>query len=249
MDSYGDLNRSVPTAMWRQIKSLLREHVRTLAPGDRVATEAELCRRFGVSRITVRQAMDSLVSEGILVRTAGRGTFVADPVRADSLELYTPLIGPHLYDAHGISVVVTSRELLYADARLQRWFDVGPDALVHKVRRVARQRRAPVAYEVHHVLDRYAPGLTDGSLVERDLAALLRERYDLAQARVEYQVQAAAADHWRATWLRVPVGAPVLLVQERRLLADGALYHHARTFYRHDAYQLHFASRSEEVDT
>jgi GntR family transcriptional regulator len=241
-------DRSMPTAMWRQIKALLREEIGQLAPGDRLATEAELCRRFDVSRITVRQALDSLVGDGLLVRTAGRGTFVADPLAAEALELDTPLIGPQLYDAPGITLSVTSREVLYADARLQHWFGVGADALVHKIRRVARQRRAPFAYEVHHVPERYAPGLTERRLVEHDLAKVLEDRYGLAASRVEHQVQAAAADHWRATWLGVPAGAPVLLVQQRRLLADGALYHHTRTFYRHDAYQLHFATRSEAND-
>src|SRR3954464_14403077 len=63
----------------------VREYVRTLvtgsAPGSPAPSERELVHRFGVARMTVRQAMDALVVEGLLERIPGRGTFVARPRR------------------------------------------------------------------------------------------------------------------------------------------------------------------------
>ena len=50
-----------------------------LQPGDPVPSERELCDRFGVSRMTVRQAVDTLAVEGLLQRVQGSGTFVARP--------------------------------------------------------------------------------------------------------------------------------------------------------------------------
>ena len=50
-----------------------------LAPGTPVPSERELCESFGVSRMTVRQAIDTLVVDGVLERQQGRGTFVAPP--------------------------------------------------------------------------------------------------------------------------------------------------------------------------
>src|ERR687890_2332510 len=59
----------------------VREHVRTLIdqqpPGSAAPSERELVARFGVARMTVRQALDALVAEGLLERIPGRGTFVA----------------------------------------------------------------------------------------------------------------------------------------------------------------------------
>lgn len=69
---------------WKHVE--IREHVRGLVqgapPGSPAPSERELVEKFGVARMTVRQAIESLVSEGLLERVPGRGTFVADPRRA-----------------------------------------------------------------------------------------------------------------------------------------------------------------------
>src|SRR4051794_24864357 len=60
----------------------IAEHLRTLIddgrPGDRLPSDAELCARFGVSRMTARQAVDLLLAEHLVVRQRGLGTFVAE---------------------------------------------------------------------------------------------------------------------------------------------------------------------------
>ena len=67
---------------------VVREYVRSLVagmePGSPAPSERVLVHRFGVARMTVRQAMDALVSEGLLDRIPGKGTFVARPPRASS---------------------------------------------------------------------------------------------------------------------------------------------------------------------
>ena len=76
-----DTNNAVP--LYEQLRVALRERLDSgvLDPGERLPSEAELCRKYGVSRITVRRAVDELVEEGILERRQGKGTFVA-PKRA-----------------------------------------------------------------------------------------------------------------------------------------------------------------------
>jgi GntR family transcriptional regulator len=233
-----DLDRSQPVALWRQLKSILRDRIlEELGPGGRLPTEAELCTRYGVSRITVRQALNSLVSEGWLVRTPGRGTFVAEPRSTRRIDLEAPL--QQLFDPPlDLRVNVTSRETLYPDRRLQRVFGVQPDEVLHKVRRILLDGDEPVAYEVHYVPARLAPDFTDQPLLEPDVEAMLGRRYGLERHRVDSTVQAAAADHWRAVWLNVPVGTPVLLVESTAGLEDSTPYLHSRLFLRQERHRL-----------
>ena len=71
-------NNAVP--LYEQVKINLQSQMasRAFLPGQRLPSETELCQNFGVSRITVRRALDDLVNEGILERKQGKGTFVAE---------------------------------------------------------------------------------------------------------------------------------------------------------------------------
>ena len=64
-----------------QVREYVRALVKDSEPGSPAPSERELVHRFGVARMTVRQAMDALVGEGLLERIPGRGTFVARPRR------------------------------------------------------------------------------------------------------------------------------------------------------------------------
>src|SRR3954453_12200567 len=62
---------------YREIEHFLRRVIDDAQPGDALLTEADLCERFGVSRMTVRQALQELSNAGLIERQPGRGTFVA----------------------------------------------------------------------------------------------------------------------------------------------------------------------------
>jgi len=76
--------------MHRQLAQRLRARIAngSYRPGDRIPTEPQLIERYGVSRITARQAVETLAAEGLVIRKQGKGTFVAEPVvRHDLLDL------------------------------------------------------------------------------------------------------------------------------------------------------------------
>src|SRR3954447_8155412 len=61
-----------------EIERSLREQIAAARPGDPLPSDADLCARFGVSRMTARQAVQALAAEGLLLRRPGHGTFVAE---------------------------------------------------------------------------------------------------------------------------------------------------------------------------
>jgi GntR family transcriptional regulator len=79
------LDRASGIALHRQIADILRDVIRSnqLSPGQRLPSEAELIEHFGVARMTVRQALQQLQSEGLVVAVQGRGVFVrpSQPIR------------------------------------------------------------------------------------------------------------------------------------------------------------------------
>jgi DNA-binding LacI/PurR family transcriptional regulator len=94
------LDPGSPSPLYAQLAEQLRRHIQRgeLQPGDRLWSESELCDRFGVSRGTVREALDVLASEGLLQRIAGKGTFIAEPSRARQSKLLGMIV-PYLRDS------------------------------------------------------------------------------------------------------------------------------------------------------
>ena len=84
--------------LYRRIHADLKAKIEAGAysPGDRLPSELELTKLYGVSRITSRQALDLLCSEGLLVRRQGMGSFVAPPRVSQSLVRLTDLSLIHI---------------------------------------------------------------------------------------------------------------------------------------------------------
>ena len=75
------INPNSPVPLYKQVLDILNDQIarQELKFGDKLPSEAELMKQFGVSRITVRAAISELVEDGILERSQGKGTFVALP--------------------------------------------------------------------------------------------------------------------------------------------------------------------------
>lgn len=86
------LIRSSPLALHEQLTALLREQIERTGPGSKLPTEDELLEAYGVSRTTVRKAVETLVNEGVLIRRQGKGTFVALQPIVQSLDRLAPFV-------------------------------------------------------------------------------------------------------------------------------------------------------------
>jgi GntR family transcriptional regulator len=175
--------RNIPLPLYAQVESVLIERIQSgfWKPGDQIATESELCVMFGVSRTVVRQALDDLVQNGLLVRQRGRGTFVARERIHESW--VQRLTGFHEdMDARGlqpISEVLEQRTVAAPD----KIADILRLARGAEVTRIARVRSvtgsAPLLYVVTHIPTELCPGLVDEDLTGQSLYRLLENKYGL----------------------------------------------------------------------
>ncbi len=215
----------------------IREYVRGLvdgrAPGTPAPSERDLVDRFGVARMTVRQALDALVGEGVLERQPGRGTFVAGPRR-------TPTgVRGLTDDLARRGVVVETRTLAVgtvpAGDSMAGAFRVRPEDLLVRWVRLRLGDGRPVCLSESHL-----PAGLAGDLLTHLPASL----YDELATRgrrptwAEDAVSAGIASGDEAALLEVPAGAPVLR-HTRRSMSGETVVELSRSVLRGDEYTLH----------
>lgn len=199
-------------------------------PGDRLPPERELAGRLRVSRMTLRQALDSLERRSIVARRVGRegGTFVAEP----KLELagLTALSD----QLRGLGLAAGARVLSACEREptTEETVTLG-DGSVYAIERVRFADGEPVALESTVFPADAFPGLLDEPL-DGSLYALLRARYKDTPVRAVERLEPALARPDEADALGIPAGAAVLLVERRAYGGSGRALELSRDVFRGD---------------
>ena len=164
--------------LFYQLFLMLRDRVLSgdLRPGDRMPSEAELCATYGISRTTVRLAVDRLVAEGHARRRHGTGTFVECPQPKWGLVMDPSW--SRAMRARGVEPEVQPLlvEHVPATPLLRRYLDLDSGTVVH-LRRLVVGNGRPWALSEHYVDS--ALGLSDEELAAGILADLLAERLNV----------------------------------------------------------------------
>ncbi|MGW8566950.1 GntR family transcriptional regulator [Isoptericola sp. NPDC055881] len=217
------------------VRAYLADLVTTeLAVGDAVPSERSLTDKFGVSRMTVRQAIDALVTEGVLERAQGRGTFVAAP-RAD-FEMRLTTFGEEAR-RRGLrpGATVLRCEELPAPTVVAEALDRDPGTAVHHVVRLRTADGKPLSVEESWIPVDLAPDLVaDG--VPDSLYAALRER-GLDPTWGEEVITAADATAEELDSLQMQGSRAVMRTARRTFGGDVALMY-SRACYRGDRYSV-----------
>lgn len=216
---------------------VVREYVRGLvagnAPGSPAPSERELVHRFGVARMTVRQALDALVTEGLLERIPGRGTFVARPRRVASR-------------ITGFTEEMARRNLLAeSQTLLARREQAGPgvaralnlsegDAVIHW-RRLRRGDGAVVCIEDNYLNEVLLPGFLQSGMPTSLYDSL--ETRGLRPTWAEDSISADTAGDEEAALLEIASGTVVLRHSRRGMVGD-KIVNVSRSVYRSDRFTL-----------
>lgn len=220
---------------YQEVRSFLVDLVeRELLVGDAIPSERTLCERFGVSRMTVRQAVDALVGEGVLVREQGRGTFVA-PQRMD-FEMRLTTFGEEMRrrgmrpETRVLGAGTVPATVEAADA-----LGTAVDAPLHHLRRVRYADGSPMSIEQHWVSVALVPDLlAEGPPVSMHDAL---RAVGLDPSWGEETLAASDATDEEAALLDLRTSRAVLRATRRTFSADTpAMY--SRACYRGDRYSV-----------
>src|ERR1700748_1486662 len=234
-ETVGPLDERGTLPLYQQLQSALRKaiEIRLLAPDDALPAERDLAADFNVSRITVRKALDGLVSEGLLVRRQGSGNFASARVHKNfsmltsfSEDMRARGRSPRSVWLKRAEGTVTPEEALA--------LRLSPGTPVFRFNRIRYADDAPMAVEFATIVASALPSLesVDASLYE----ALEKAGHRPVRALQRLRAVLITAD--QAELLKAKPGDAGLLVERLGSLPDGRAIEFSQSYYRVDTYDF-----------
>ncbi|MER5318148.1 GntR family transcriptional regulator [Streptosporangium roseum] len=221
-----------------RVRDVLLDFIADMKPGEAIPSERDLCKELGVSRPTVRAAIDDLVRSGLLVREHGRGTFTG-PHRVTQALASTTGNSFYAPPAEGTWL---SRILDFgsapAGARLATRLQLSPADPVLRVVRLRVVDDEPMAIERIHLPHALVDGLLPADMESGSFYRLLRERFDVDVRTAVQTIEPTVTDETEAALLHVPQHAPALLFERTTRDAGGRIVEFTRSIYRGDRYRV-----------
>jgi GntR family transcriptional regulator len=231
-----EIDHSSPIPLYLQIEEKLRELIKKeeYQQGKLLPNEIDLSRKLGISRNTLRQAINKLVNDGLLIRKKGKGTKVAKPnvsSRAVNWFSFT-----NEMKAKGIAVKNFELHISWEnpDERLARFFEIPKTKKVLKIVKLRGKTEGPFVYFISYMHPRI--GLTGEEDFTQPLYELLENNYSTIAKTSNEEISAIQADEFLAQKLQMKVNDPVLFRKRYVLDPGGRPIEYNLGYYRGDSF-------------
>ncbi len=234
------VNRDNPIPLYVQIKDFWKKKIENgeLQPGDQLPGEQDLCEQHGVSRITVKQAINALASEGLVIRHQGRGTFVASRRFQQDLLKLTSFTEDMSQRGLIAGARLLSKQIILATPELAKNLGVLEGEKLICIERVRLADNEPLALEIVYFPYDLCPGLLAEDLQSQSIYNLLEQKYGLILHVAEQFLEPSLATRREALLLQISIGDPVLLIERITCLKEGRRVEYAKSVYRGDKYRF-----------
>jgi GntR family transcriptional regulator len=221
----------------RETRDRVLDLIEGLGVGEAIPSERQLSAELGVSRLTLRAALDELAREGYVVRRRGSGTFVGEPKIAQELTM-TSFTEDMRRRGMEPGSRTLSLEIVPAGARLGRFLHVSPSEPIVVAKRLRLADRETMAIETLHVREALVPGLTRRDLEGKSFYELLRERYGIVIAGGAQTIEPTVTNEEESEALGVPLHSPAFLFERVTQSEQNQIVEFVHSIYRGDRYRL-----------
>lgn len=171
-----DKNSSVP--IYVQLEEYIKKNIKegVYPSGESLPTERELTELFGVSRMTIRQAITNLVHQGVLYKTHGKGAFVSKEIIEKKMEIES-----FSDDMEKRGLIPSSRilyfEKIIPDSQISKKLQLADNEHVYFLNRLRLANDEPMAIEYSYLPERYFPDLLKYNFMKCSLYNIMKNEY------------------------------------------------------------------------
>jgi GntR family transcriptional regulator len=202
--------------------------------GDLIPSESELCKKYEVSRGTVREALKLLLQEGFLVRKQGKGTFVShSKIEQDFQKLmgFTELMRMHNKKAKAKILEMTVKN---PSKRIQKLLKIPESQKIVKIQRLRFGDNEPLIIERSYFIHELFKPLLECDLENHSIYELLSSETKVRLGTATQSIEAVVAGPAECELFSVNHGSPLLLIKRSIETEDGAMFEYSEDMYRSD---------------
>lgn len=234
----GPLDKDLAEPLYHQLQAVLKTEIESgrWRPGEQIPTESQLVENFGVSKITVRQAIQGLVDLGYVRREHGRGTFVSKRKFDEGpreLTSFSEEMRGHNLKA---SSRILSQRVAEAEGRVAESLGMAAGAPVLVLKRLRLANGEPLSVQTAHIPAALVPGFEIDEV--KSLYVVLQSRYHLYAARAKETYVAATAEAGAGKLLGIRPGAAVFKVERVTFLPNDKPFEFVQSTIRGDRYSI-----------
>jgi GntR family transcriptional regulator len=231
------------------LKEILREQIRQgeWKPGDLIPSERELSEKYGISRMTARQAITDLVNEGLFYREQGKGTFVSERKITQQLIHLTGFTEDIRARGQRPGTKVLSASMQPADEATAEKLRIAPGTLIFRLQRLRLANDEPLAIELSQISFRDCERLLEEDLEQNSLYRMLESQYGIPLMEADQELEAGLAGSEDAQVLKIAVGTPVLFTRRVTYTERNQPIEYARAVYCGSKYTFYTHMKREQL--
>lgn len=246
------INFNAPIPLYFQLQEILRDKIQggQWKPGDYLPSEEELCSEYNLSRVTVRNALGRLVMEGLIERTAGKGTRLAEPkVRETILGTLTSHFASLPMPSPRIVTQVIESEIIEPFDYIRKILKLQEGEKVSKLLRVRYLDGVAMFWSRSFVPVKLCPHFLKSDFSSRSFFEILGTDYGLRPERSVRTIETELASSRDINYLGIKAGTPLAVLTSVCYLKDGTPLEYSRTHYRGDRFKyLVVIKKGQEID-
>ena len=231
------VDRESKVPLYHQLKEWIIRQIESgeLDPGTQIPSEMALCDSLGMSRTTVREALNQLVAEGWLYRIRGIGTFVQDSKVEPRMVQRLASFAEDMQQQHiPYSSKLLSCEIIPASLSVAAALQIVPGADVVHLERLGYTQGEPLVLADTYISHKLCRNITTKDLTDRSLYDVLEESYGLVVVKARRTLQPALATPHEAECLHISPGDPIHLMKSVSYLSSGQPVELSRLRFRGD---------------
>ena len=241
--------RNSPLPRYYQLKEIMRERVQSdeWKPGELIPSERELSEKYGISRMTARQAITDLVNEGLFYREQGKGTFVSQRKITQQLIRLTGFTEDIKARGQKPGTKVLSAQMFPADETTAEKLRIDPGTLIFRLQRLRLADDEPLAIELSQISFKGCERLLEEDLEQNSLYRLLETKYGIPLLEADQELEAGLAGNEEAQLLKISLGRPVLFTRRITYTERNQPIEYAKAVYCGNKYIFHTHLKRDQL--